>query len=200
LNFSISCLFPLLFLFPLLMSIPITATLWTVHWLMFELTHTHWWELVKSVGCYGRWSVYAMYVAAEAPRTCVWLSRSFKTRGLVFFFFFFFHSWVSSFSCLLIDLVAVMISQSLVTLFSGDLSILLQLIQLIKYLRNSQYLWRYLLTSFKPWTFMDVVVELDRLCFKVELYALSKVCLKSLHLIFVCDTLFYHRWDTKECP
>jgi hypothetical protein len=63
---------------------------------------------------------------------------SFKTKGLVFFFLF--HAWVSSFSCLLIDLVAVMISQSLVTLFSGDLSILLQLIQLIKYLRNSRYL------------------------------------------------------------
>jgi hypothetical protein len=61
-----------------------------------------------------------------------------KTRGLVFFFFF--HSWVSSFSCLLIDLVSVMISQSLVTLFSGDHSILLQLIQLIEYLRNSRYL------------------------------------------------------------
>jgi hypothetical protein len=170
------------------MSILITATQWTVHWLMFELTYTHWWELVKSVGCYGRWSMYAMYVAAKAPRTCVWVSLSFKTKGLVFFFLF--HAWVSSFSCLLIDLVAVMISQSLVTLFSGDLSILLQLIQLIKYLRNSQYLWRYLLTCFKPWTLMDVVVELHRLCFKVEICDLSKVCLKSLHLIFVCDTLF----------
>jgi hypothetical protein len=169
------------------MSIPITATLWTARWLMFELTYTHWWELVKSVGYYGRWSVYAMYVAAEAPRTCVWVSLSFKTTGLVFFFF---HGWVSSFSCLLIDLVAVMISQSLVTLFSGDLSILLQLIQLIRHLRNSQYLWRYLLTCFKTWTFMDVVVEQDRLCFKVELCELSKVCLKSLHLIFICYTHF----------
>jgi hypothetical protein len=61
-----------------------------------------------------------------------------KPGGL--FCSFFSHGWVSSFSCLLSDLVAVMISQSLVTLFSGDLSILLQLIQLIKYLRNSQYL------------------------------------------------------------
>ncbi len=30
-------------------------------------------------------------------------------------------------------------------------------------------------------------MELDRLCNKVELSDLSKVCLKSLHLIFVCD-------------
>lgn len=37
---------------------------------------------------------------------------------------------------------------------------------------------------------MDVVVELDRLCFKVELCELSKVCLKSLHLIFICYTHF----------
>ncbi len=82
------------------MSILITATQWTVHWLMFELTYTHWWELVKSVGCYGRWSMYAMYVAAKAPRTCVHSVSVIQNQGACFLLSF---PWLGFFFFMLAD-------------------------------------------------------------------------------------------------
>lgn len=167
------------------MSIPITVTLWTVHWLMFELTYTHWWELVKSVGCYGRWSVYAMYVAAEAPRTCVWLSLSFKNQGACFlllfpqlgFFFFMLADWFGF--CYDISITGNLILRWSLNSFAVDSTHRV-------FEKFSVLMKIFAITCFKPWTFRDVVVELDRLCFKVELCDLSK----SLHLTFVCDTLF----------
>ncbi len=102
LSFSISCLFPLLFLFPLLMSIPITATLWTVHWVDV------WINIHPLVGTCeisgdimeGGPCMPCMLLLKLLEHVYDCLCHS-KPGGLFSsFFFFFLHGWVCSVSLL----------------------------------------------------------------------------------------------------
>ncbi len=67
------------------------------HWLMSELASTQCWELMKSVGHYGSWSL-PIHVASEGQWTWVKLELLFTALS----FFCFPKNIVVSFSCLLI--------------------------------------------------------------------------------------------------